>query len=157
MAATQLRKRTITPTRWPQQPDWQPMSKRPRRQHVNHKPSRPLGADPATGPDHDDLTGRVLSGQLDTQLPALIEAINRRRKIIQDQRTTAAIAKLRVGDRVRIGHDVSPQYLHGRHGEVHQIDHDRVVVCLDTPVGRFKSGHVRCPPTALERTEPAKT
>lgn len=130
---------------------------RSRRQHANHKLSRAPGADPATGPTHDDLAGRVLSGELDTELPVLIEAINRRWKIIQDQRTATAMATLRVGDRVRIGHDVSPQYLHGRHGEVHQIDHDHVVVCLDTPVGRFKSGHVRCPPTALERAEVSKT
>lgn len=133
------------------------MGKRSRRQHANHNPSHPPRADPGTDPAPYDLADRVLSGQLDTELPALIEAINRRWKIIQDQRTAAAMAKLRVGDRVRIGHDISPQYLHGRHGEVHQIDHDSVVVCLDTPVGRFKSGHVRCPPTALERTEPAKT
>lgn len=132
------------------------MGKRSRRQHANHKPSLSSpGANPGTGPAHDDLADRVLSGELDTELPVLIEAINRRWKIIHDQRTAAAMAKLRVGDRVRIGHDVSPQYLHGRHGEVHQIDHDQVVVCLDTPVGRFKSGHVRCPPTALERAEPA--
>lgn len=133
------------------------MGKRSRRHHANPNPSRSPRAEPPAGPAHDVLASQILSGQLDTQLPALIEAINRRWKTIQDQRTAIALTELRVGDRVRIGHDVSPQYLHGRHGEIHQIDHDQVVVCLDTPVGRFKSGHVRCPPTALQRTEPAQT
>ena len=137
------------------------MGKNSRRQRTNHSPTPPPKAEPATGPAHDGIVDRVLSGALDAQLPALIEAINRRWKIVQDQRTIAALAELRVGDRVRIGHDVSPKYLHGRQGEIHQIDHDHdhdhVVVCLDTPIGRFKSGHIRCPPTSLERTEPAKT
>ncbi|HZE17399.1 MAG TPA: hypothetical protein VE197_17800, partial [Mycobacterium sp.] len=95
------------------------MGKNSRRQHANHAPSHPARNNPAPGPAHDDLAQQVLSGQLDTQLPALIEAINRRRKTIQNQNTAAALANLRVGDRVRIGHDVSPQYLHGRHGEIH--------------------------------------
>jgi hypothetical protein len=133
------------------------MGKRSRRHRANHHPMRPSGHTPAARPNHNNLAERVLSGELDTQLPALVEAINRRWKTIQDQRTADAMAKLHVGDRVRINHDVSPQYLHGRCGEIHQIDNDRVVVCLDTPVGRFKSGHVRCPPTAVEQIEPART
>ncbi|MFN2503665.1 MAG: hypothetical protein ABR540_05430 [Acidimicrobiales bacterium] len=58
---------------------------------------------------------------------------------------------------MRLNHTLSPRYLHGCCGEVHDIDGDHVVVCLDVPVGRFSSGHVRCYPLALERISPADT
>ena len=103
------------------------------------------------------LVARIGSGQLDAGLSVLIDAINARVRIVVDLRTHEALAQLTVGTRVRLNHTVSPRYLHGCHGEVHDIDGDHVVVCLDVPVGRFTSGHVRCSPLALERTGPAGT
>lgn len=104
------------------------------------------------------LVARIGSGQLDADLPVLIDAINARVRIVADLRTRQAlVAQLSVGTRVRLNHTVSPRYLHGCHGEVHDIDGDHVVVCLDVPVGRFTSGHVRCSALALERTGPTGT
>jgi hypothetical protein len=126
------------------------MAKRSRRHRLI---PRPAVTDPIpTGDDSDQIAGRILAGELDSGLPALVEAINRRHRDIQDQRTADALAKLHIGDEVRINHDVSPQYLHGLLCEIHQIDDQHVIVCLGRPVGRFKSGHVRCPATALQPT-----
>jgi hypothetical protein len=30
------------------------------------------------------------------------------------------------------------------------------VVCLNTPIGRFKNGHINCPPGILKRIEAAE-
>ena len=72
-------------------------------------------------------------------------------RTVENLRTRRALAQLSVGTRVRLNNTVSPRYLHGCCGEVHDIDGEHVVVCLDVPVGRFSSGHVRCSPLALER------
>jgi hypothetical protein len=50
---------------------------------------------------------------------------------------------------VAIGAEAQPKYLRGMTGKVHEIDGEVVVVCLGAPVGKFKSGHVRCPAELL--------
>lgn len=125
------------------------MAKRSRRRPI---PQSAVADTTITEHDSDHTARRILAGELDSELPALIEAINRRHRDLQDRRAADAIAKLHVGDEVRIDHSVSPQYLHGLLGEIHQIDHQHAIVCLGQPVGRFKSGHVRCPAAALEPT-----
>jgi hypothetical protein len=45
---------------------------------------------------------------------------------------------------------VTPQYLRGTTGEIHELADNLVTVCLDTPVGKFTSGHIRCSPEMLE-------
>lgn len=67
------------------------------------------------------------------------------------------MAQLSIGARVRLNGTVSPRYLQGQRGEVHEIDGNHVVVCLDAPLGRFTSGHVRCSPLSLERIDEAGT
>ena len=62
---------------------------------------------------------------------------------------------LNVGDRVRINHHANPRYLHGIHGVVVELDEHTAVVCVHRPVGRFKSGEIRCPPLVLDRLNPA--
>ena len=37
---------------------------------------------------------------------------------------------LNVGDRVRINHHASPQYLHGVHGTVIELDDHTAIVCV---------------------------
>jgi len=103
------------------------------------------------------VVARIGSGTLDDELPRLIDAINARVRTVADVRTRQAREQLSVGTRVRLNHTVSPRYLHGCCGEVHDIDGDHVVVCLDVPVGRFSSGHVRCSPLALEPIGLAET
>ncbi|MGH9083070.1 MAG: hypothetical protein ACRDWN_06975, partial [Acidimicrobiales bacterium] len=58
------------------------------------------------------------------------------------------LARLSVGDRVRFADTAKPQYLRGATGEIHEFYEDLVVVCLDTHVGKFRSGHVRTSPAA---------
>jgi RNase P/RNase MRP subunit p29 len=58
---------------------------------------------------------------------------------------------LNVGDRVRINHHARPRDLHGVQGRVIDVDERTVTVCTHRPVGRFKSGEIRCPPLALDR------
>ena len=62
---------------------------------------------------------------------------------------------LNVGDRVRINHHASPRYLHGVHGIVIELDQHTATVCVHRPIGRFKSGEIRCPPLVLDRLNPA--
>lgn len=71
--------------------------------------------------------------------------------MIARERRDAALAGLAVGDRVRFANTAKPQYLRGSTGEIHEFYEDLVIVCLDVPVGKFKSGHVRASPELLER------
>ena len=96
----------------------------------------------------------ILDGILDDRLPGLIDAINQRLRTLDEAETAAARRRLRVEDRVRLDDRVTPQYLRGRLGTIHDIDDDYIVVCLDNPVGKFTSGHVRCNPRNLEPLGP---
>jgi len=91
--------------------------------------------------------------ELDHGLPQLIDAINARMAALAQLRTDEALARLALKDRVRFANTAKPQYLRGATGEIDEFYGDAVVVCLDTPVGRFASGHVRCSPELLERIE----
>jgi hypothetical protein len=132
------------------------------------KPSRRNRPRPTAGPpvntpraipdiSAETLAARIRDGHLDAELPALIEAINQRLLILEERRTRQALAQLSIGTRVRINDTVKPRYLQGQHGEVHDIDGEHIVVCLDTPTGRFTSGHIRCSPLALEPINDVET
>jgi hypothetical protein len=108
---------------------------------------------PATDPDRL-LLDAIADGELDHSLHALADAINARRHLLHTVKAATALAQLCVGDEVRINHTVTPKYLHGICGRVIDLDDDTATVCLHRPVGRFKSGHVRCPPLALDRLHP---
>jgi len=96
----------------------------------------------------------IADGELDHHLSALADAINARRQLLHTVKAATALAQLCVGDEVRINHTVTPKYLRGIHGRVIDLDDDGATVCLHRPVGRFTSGHVRCPPLALDRLGP---
>lgn len=108
-------------------------------------------------PPIEAILTAIETGQLDNQLPALGEAINDRNRRVAAEQTRAALQRLSVGSRVRLDGHISPRYLQGRTGTVHQIDHTTVTVCLDTPIGRFKDGHVTCNPRVLHPTPPQTT
>jgi hypothetical protein len=114
-------------------------------------PARPETPTPVTDTPDNTLADRIRHGHLDRELPTLIEAINHRARTLGDLRTSSALARLSVGTRVRVNGPVRPRYLQGQSGEVHDIDVNHVVVCLDNPIGRFTSGHISCSPTILER------
>jgi hypothetical protein len=102
--------------------------------------------------------GRAIgAGLLDDDMWVVIEAVNHRMAVIDQQRRRQALASFALHDRVRFADNAKPQYLRGETGEIHEFYEDKIVVCLDRPTGRFKSGHVRCPPEVLDRIEAAGT
>lgn len=113
----------------------------------------PSGPPPARDPDRL-LLDAIADGDLDHFLHALADAIDARRHLLHTVQAAGALAQLCVGDEVRINHTVKPQYLHGAHGRVIDLDGHTATVCLHRPIGRFTSGHVRCPPLALDRLHP---
>lgn len=107
---------------------------------------------PSCWPIHDApaLLDALATGRLDAELTAVIDAINGRTSAIAQNRTQAALARLTLHDRVRIGNQAKPQYIRGEAGTVHEINDDYVVVLLDRVVGKFKSRHLRCAPEMVE-------
>ncbi|MGH2743803.1 MAG: hypothetical protein ACRDN8_15270 [Thermoleophilaceae bacterium] len=101
------------------------------------------------------LLDQIAAGELDPHLPAIAEAIRARYELLQTISSHEALAMLNVGDRVRINHHASPRYLHGIQGTVIELDEHGATVCVHRPVGRFKSGEIRCPPLVLDRLTPA--
>jgi hypothetical protein len=97
------------------------------------------------------LLDAIADGELDDHLAALAEAIHARQHLVRTVRSATALAMLCPGDRVRINHAVSPQYLRGLHGTITDLDDRAATVHLDHPVGRFHDGQVLCPPLVLER------
>ncbi len=126
------------------------MSRRPH--HRSHpRPTPPVASDaPQHTLDTPGLIDRIAQGDLDPILPLIAPVIQQRLWLLHEANRLAALARFTVGDRVRINHTVKPAYLHGATGTVHQRVNDRMVVLLDQPVGRFRDGHIQCPPDALE-------
>lgn len=104
-------------------------------------------------PDMTALDRAIQAGLLDDDMSAVIEAVNRRMAAIDQQRRQNALATFALHDRIRFAGNANPQYLRGATGEIHELYEGKTVVCLDRPLGRFKSGHIRCPPEVLERIE----
>ena len=100
------------------------------------------------------LLDAIAAGELDEHLGALAAAVEARRSLLHTVRSVKALAKLCVGDPVRIGDQVSPRYLSGMHGTIVRLDAETATVWLEHPVGRFTNGRVRCPPLALEKLTP---
>ena len=100
--------------------------------------------------DATALLDALATGRLDAELTAVIDAINERTSAIAHNRTQAALARLTLHDRVRIGDQAKPQYIRGETGTVHELNDDYVVVLLDRVVGKFKSRHLRCAPEMVE-------
>lgn len=97
------------------------------------------------------LLDAIADGELDEHLGAISSAVDARRRLLHTIDSSHVLATLCVGDRVRIGQRVSPRYLAGLDGTIVEIDERAATVRLDSPVGRFESGRVRCPPLVLEK------
>jgi hypothetical protein len=97
------------------------------------------------------LLDAIAAGELDDHLGALASAVDARRRLLHTIDSSHKLATLCVGDRVRIGQQVSPRYLAGLDGTIVELDGHAATVRLDFPVGRFESGRVRCPPLVLEK------
>ncbi|MGH2862053.1 MAG: hypothetical protein ACRDLT_11195 [Solirubrobacteraceae bacterium] len=130
------------------------MSKRSRRQQPRRAPANPaapIHAATASVEPERLLLDQIADGALDQHLTAIAEAIRGRYELLHTINTHKALAMLNVGDRVRINHQATPRYLHGIHGVITELDENIAVVCVHRPIGRFKSGEIRCPPLVLER------
>ena len=99
------------------------------------------------------LLDAIAAGELDEHLVALADAVHARRALLHTVRSANAIAELCIGDSVRINRNVRPSYLHGEHGVIVDLDDHAVTVRLLRPVGRFRSGELRCPPLALDKLD----
>lgn len=97
------------------------------------------------------LLDAIAQGELDDHFPAIASAVDARRRLLHTIDSSHVLATLSVGDRVRIGQRVSPRYLAGLDGTIVEFDDRAATVRLDTPIGRFESGRVRCPPLVLEK------
>jgi hypothetical protein len=96
------------------------------------------------------LVGLIATGSLDDHLTTISTAIHERHQRLQRSHSHRALARIEIGDRVRLNHAVRPRYLHGTTGTVVGWAGQRVVVHLDEPTGRFVTGEVRCPALGLE-------
>jgi hypothetical protein len=96
----------------------------------------------------------VTAGQLDSDLPLLYNSIGDRLQAIHDARLANAMARLNIGDRVRIGHGVRPLYTHGLPATVIVRGTDQITIQLDHPVGKFVNGRIRCSPLDVDRIGP---
>jgi hypothetical protein len=135
------------------------MSKRTRRRQ-HYQPPVGLPAPAAVPPPNPRepermLLDQIASGELDPHLVAIAEAVRARHDLLHTINSQKALAMLTVGDRVRINHHASPQYLHGVHGVITELDGHAAVVRVHRPIGRFKTGEIRCPPLVLDRLHPA--
>ena len=100
------------------------------------------------------LLDAIAAGALDHHLVAIGDAIHARRELLHTVRAANAISQLCVGDHVRFNHQVRPRYLEYEHAVITEIDDRWVAVRLSRPVGRFRSGALRCPPLALDKLQP---
>jgi hypothetical protein len=126
------------------------VSNRSRRRPQNRPPaSRPAPSQPASVPPRTPeperlLLDQIAAGELDQHLTAIAEAVHARHELLHTVNSQKALAMLSVGDRVRINRNASPQYLHGIHGIITELDGHTALVCVHRPIGRFTSGEIRC-------------
>ncbi len=112
----------------------------------------PHGEQPHSEPPDDRpairerlLLQAIADGELDDHLTALADAIHARHHLIHTVATHTALSRLCVGETVQINATIKPRYLHGVRGKIIDIDDEYATVCVHRPIGRFHSGHIRCP------------
>jgi hypothetical protein len=99
----------------------------------------------------ETLVHLVTAGELDSELHLLYNTIGDRIEAIESARLANALARLSTGDRVRIGHDVRPGYLHGLPATVIRRGTETITIQLDHPVGKYADGCIRCSRLAVEK------
>lgn len=68
-----------------------------------------------------------------------------------------AAARLHVGDTVRLGHNLKPNYLHGRTAKIIKKDGNKWVVRLDEPItGKFSNADLRLSARQLDPDQEAE-
>jgi hypothetical protein len=97
------------------------VSKRSRRRPPQRPPTTRTAPSAALAPPRTTeperlLLDQIAAGELDPHLVAIADAVHARHELLHTINSQKALAMLCVGDRVRINHHASPQYLHGVHG-----------------------------------------
>jgi hypothetical protein len=133
-----------------------PLPPRPKRADL----AQPL-IDPTTDPaaylagiDVEPLFVALRIGALDSHLEEIATLVNNRLAAIDAVEELIAASHLQVGDRVRLGHNLRPQYLHGRMVTIIAKDGEMWLVRLDEPVGRFTNADLRVHARQLEPETP---
>jgi len=99
----------------------------------------------------NDVILAIQDGKLDEFLGELNGEIYSRMTVLQSRKARETRQQLEVGTKVRLGNRMKPQYLSNRAGEVVEFKNSRILVKLDCgPIGKFRTGRVLCPLTALE-------
>jgi hypothetical protein len=110
----------------------------------------PPEIDDADLPDVQPLLMALRLGVLDDHLEQIAGIINDRLRAMRAIEELVASSFLKVGSRVRLGHNLRPLYLHGQPATVVARDGEKWVVRLDEPVGRFKDADLRVYATQLD-------
>ena len=118
----------------------------------------PLADDaaPRTGIDVEPLFVALRIGTLDDHLDEIATLVNARIAAINAVAELIAASQLKVGDHVRLGHNLRPQYLHGQPATVVARDGEKWLVRLDEPIGRFTNADLRVYATQLEPEVPSE-
>lgn len=96
----------------------------------------------------------IRRGELDDQLEPLKDAVIYRMEAKRIEQRRRIMAKAEVGRRVVLGAYGKPKYLHSQTGEIEAIRQSKLVIKLDCgPIGKFRSGRVICPASAIEFLE----
>ena len=113
-------------------------------------PSRPRSG-PDTELDVAPLFAALRLGGLDGHLEELAREVNDRIAAVEAIQEMIASSQLHVGDKVRLGHNLRPNYLHGRSVTVLARDGEKWLVRLDEPVeGRYANADLRVYATQLQ-------
>jgi hypothetical protein len=131
---------------------------RPKRADLAQPLIDPL-ADPATylaGVDVEPLFVALRVGALDEHLEEIATLVNDRLAAINAIEELMAASRLKVGDRVRLGHNLKPQYLHEQPVTIIAKDGEKWLVRLDEPVGRFTNADLRVYARQLEPETPSE-
>jgi hypothetical protein len=97
----------------------------------------------------------IAAGELDEHLVAIADAVHARSELLHAIRSATAIAQLCVGDTVMFNGSIRPRYLIHELAIITALDDHWVTLQLARPVGRFRSGELRCPPLALRKVAAA--
>ncbi len=81
------------------------------------------------------IVADIADGGLDSDLEALKSAIDRR---LSARRATLTIRDYSIGTKVRFNNRTGTRYMVGQTGVISSIKVKKVVVTLDTPIGRFE-------------------
>lgn len=106
---------------------------------------------PQRGLDVEPLLVALKIGALDDHLEQIGSIVNDRIAALNAIEELIASSKLHVGDKVRLGHNLRPDYLHGRAATIIAKDGEKWIVRLEEPIqGKYANGDFRLSAIQLE-------